>query len=301
MSEIYKYKAFGLTIGSQFPIVQLPPFYEDGSLDVEIISRDLSEFEVADGHFRIKKEELCFAIENVGKFHVVNGRLIEVHPLSDCTETVLAVYLMGSCMGAILHQRGFMPLHGSCITDGERAVLITGDSGAGKSTLAAEFLSHGWRFLTDDVAPVYDIDKVPMVQASYPSQKLWQDSLKQYGCTQEDIHSLYFRENREKFGVNVSEYYYDGSCPLCLVVRLIPLDKACAIEKMDGLTAVDQLMNNTYRSFMIAPDDRERHFRRCVNLAAEVPMAYIIRQNGIQCADTLYKMIVDYLKENKDE
>lgn len=301
MSKTYKYKAFGLVIDSECQIAQLLEADTESKPDVFIRKCDLSSTDIIDGHFRITAKELYLAIEDVAKFHIVEGRLIEVHPYPECTDSLLAVYLMGSCMGAILHQRGYMPLHGSCVTDGKHSVLITGDSGAGKSTLAAEFLSHGWKLLTDDVAPVYDIDSIPMVQSSYPSQKLWQDSLEHYKRQEEDIHSLYFNENREKFGVNVSEYFYDGSAPLSFVIRLIPADMPCTIQTMEGMTSVDQLMQNTYRSFMIAPENRERHFRRCVALANKVPMAYITRQNGMQCAATLYEMIMSYLKENKHE
>ena len=61
------------------------------------------------------------------------------------------------------------------------------------------------------------------------------------------------------------------------------------------MTKVDQLMRNTYRSFMIAPHDRPRHFQRCVTLSTKIPMALAIRENGRQCAETLYTMITDYL------
>lgn len=302
VSKAFKYKAFGLRIESAFQIVQLIIDDKDDDVpDVIIRKCNYSFNHTKNKHIRRKGEEFSFTVQDIAEFHIAEGRLIEVHPYPECTDSLLAVYLMGSCMGAILHQRGYMPLHGSCVTDGKHSVLITGDSGAGKSTLAAEFLSRGWKLLTDDVAPVYDIDSIPMAQSSYPSQKLWQDSLAHYKRQEEDIHSLYFNENREKFGVNVSEYFYDGSAPLSFVIRLIPADMPCTIQTMEGMTSVDQLMQNTYRSFMIAPENRERHFRRCVALANKVPMAYITRQNGMQCAATLYEMIMSYLKEDEHE
>lgn len=300
MCEIFRYKAFGLILYSEIAIIQLPIIAEHFVPDVFIRKCDLSEYNIKDGQYRIKKDELLFGVSKVAKFHITNGKCIEVDPDEKCAESLLGVYLMGSGMGAILHQRGYMPIHGSCVTDGTQAVLITGDSGAGKSTLAAEFLSHGWKLLTDDVAAISDTGDIPVVQASYPSQKLWQDSMEKYEKSEKDVHSLYISENREKFGVDVSEYFYDVFCPLRLIVRLIPTDTPCHMELIDGMTRVDQLIRNTYRSYMIVPEEREAYFRRCVVLSGKVFMVLLTRQNGIKCADTLFEIITNYLGEKKN-
>jgi hypothetical protein len=197
-------------------------------------------------------------------------------------------------MGAILHQRGFMPLHGSCVTDGNRAILITGDSGAGKSTLAAEFLSKGWKLLTDDVCAVSDSETNPTVHASYPSQKLWRDSLDRYKRPESDIHSLYFSENREKFGVDTSQFFQRGACPLSMIVYLVPTDGPCNLTKIETFAALNQLMNNTYRIFMVPPEHRERHFQRCAAVAQKIPMVLLTRQKDVQCADKLYALITNF-------
>lgn len=289
-----QYKAFGLTVHSEFPIAQLPACHCEES-NVTIIRRDLSECRIDLSELVISPQQMLYGVRDIAGFRITNGNLIEVDPDPACTESHLGVYLMGSCMGAILHQRGFMPIHGSCVTDGKRAILITGDSGAGKSTLAAEFLSRGWKLLTDDVSAVYNVEGTPMVRSSYPSQKLWQDAMDHYEKSGDDVHSLYFSEDREKFGVSVADSFFDGVSELSMIIRLLPADQPCSISPIEGMTSVDQLMRNTYRSFMIAPKDRPRHFQRCVTLSTKVPMALVIREKGKQCADTLYDMITDYL------
>lgn len=289
----YFYKAFGFVIRSEFPIAQLPTAQDPDSVDISFCRADLSEYAIGANRFRFGQNNLLFNLEDAGTFLVTDGNLVQADPV--CDETLLGVYLMGSCMGAILHQRGFMPLHGSCVTDGERSVLITGDSGAGKSTLAAEFLSRGWKLLTDDVAAVFGIEQTPTVQSSYPSQKLWQDSLRQYDRPQEDIHSLYVSEDREKFGVDVTRFFQDGSCPLRLVVWLVPTEDPCALTPLEGFVPVDQLMKNTYRLFMVPPQQRQRQFQRCVTLAMKVPMVLLNRQKDTPCADVLYDLVLEYL------
>lgn len=295
MSELSRLQAFGLSIASEFRITGIPEGADTSDTDVQIRRADLASYVIPANCYQIKQGDIRFSYNKTGQFRITNGDLIEVDPDPACTESHLGVYLMGSCMGAILHQQGFMPIHGSCVTDGKRAILITGDSGAGKSTLAAEFLSRGWKLLTDDVSAVYNVESTPMVRSSYPSQKLWQDAMDRYEKSGDDVHSLYFSEDREKFGVSVADSFFDGVSELSMIIRLLPADQPCTISPIEGMTRVDQLMRNTYRSFMIAPKDRPRHFQRCVTLSTKVPMALVIREKGKQCADTLYDMILDYL------
>lgn len=298
MNNPYRYHAFGLHIASDFFVASMPPEEGEHEPDVRIVRADLSGYGISFDQCVIKKSEHRFGFERAGVFRVTGGSLIEADPLPGCTGQHLGVFLMGSCMGAILHQRGFMPLHGSCVTDGVRSILITGDSGAGKSTLAAEFLRRGWKLLTDDVSAVYDVETAPMVRSSYPSQKLWQDALDHYERPDSDVHSLYFSENREKFGVDVRRFFLDGSAPLSMVVRLIPADAACSVSPIEGMAKVDQLVRNTYRSYMIAPKDLQRHFQRCVTLSTKLPMALAVRENGKQCAGELYEHITKYMEEH---
>lgn len=289
------YHAFGFNIHSEYTLLQIPLAGESNVCDIAIKRSDLAKYSIDKKFIHFYHNDVRFVQDDIASFRITNGNLIEVDPDPSCSESHLGVYLMGSCMGAILHQRGFMPIHGSCVTDGSRSILITGDSGAGKSTLAAEFLSRGWKLLTDDVSAVYNVEGTPMVRSSYPSQKLWQDALDRYERPESDIHSLYFNENREKFGVDVSRYFQEGTAPLSMVIRLLPADAPCSISPITDFAKVDQLMRNTYRSFMIAPRDRQRHFQRCVTLSTKIPMALVIRENGKQCADELYTMITDYL------
>lgn len=295
MNNIKKYRAFGLVVESAFSIAQLPQAAE-GEPDVRIVFRpDLTEAYPPQEQQYTSASANYFTVPNLAVMRISGGNLIEIQPFPGCPESHLGVYLMGSCMGAILHQRGVMPLHGSCVTDGKRAILITGDSGAGKSTLAAEFLKQGWRLVTDDVTALSDVNGIPMVQSSYPSQKLWKDALDRYELPREDVHSLYFTDTREKFGVDVTKFFFDGTAELSLVIRLIAADHPCIIAPIKGMTKVDQLMQNTYRPRMIEPGNVQRHFQRCVTLSTKIPMALVIRENGKQCADTLYSMITDYL------
>ena len=271
MEKTYLYEAFGLVLQSEYPIAQLLTAQEGAQVDVTIRQADLSGYGLAEDHYRLNPTELILSISDVGTFRITEGKLVEIQPAESITLSNLGVYIMGSCMGAILHQRGFMPLHGSCVTDGTHSILITGESGAGKSTAT--------------------------VQSSYPSQKLWQDSLDHYGRPESDIHSLYFNEEREKFGVDVRRFFHKGTAPLSMVIQLIPTDDSCSIRRIDAFTAIEQLMQNTYRIFMIPKEYHQRHFQRCATLAGRIPLMLLTRQNGVSCADQLYSLIDRCLDE----
>ena len=294
--DTYLYKAFGLRIKSEFPIDQLPQL-PDGDADVCIVQANLEGLSQSQRMMPTSNSVFFKGMEQ-GLNYVTDGKLIEVDPFENYSPSKMGLYLMGSGMGAIMIQRGFMLLHGSCVTDGRHAILITGDSGAGKSTTAAEFLRHGWKLLTDDVTAVFDVDGMPTVQSSYPSQKLWQDALDRYEVSNNDIHSLYFSEEREKFGVSVADSFYEGVCPLSMVVRLLPAEQDCSIHEITGISKVDQLLRNTYRSNFIAPADRQRHFQRCVTLSTKIPMAMAVRENGKQCAGIMYELITNFMEEH---
>ena len=283
----------GLVLESEFPIVQLPqvPAQEP---DVRILRADLSgltpeqrRYSGPDGCY-FRGQDLC-------AHRITGGNRIEVALGADYDPSKLSVYLMGTCMGAIHYQRGLMMLHGSCVTDGQRAILLTGDSGAGKSTLAAEFLRRGWKLITDDVSVVYDPEGTPMVQSSYPSQKLWRDALERYERPKDDVHSLYTAGDREKYGVDVTKYFFDGRVPLELVVRLLPHEDVCSLRPVAGMTKVDQLMRNTYRRELIEAHNLQRHFQRCVTLSAKIRMAAVTRVDGGDCAGRMYELIKEQL------
>ena len=293
MTEKFYYRAFGLTICSCISIPQIQQI-SPCQTDITIIRSDLSDMSTAQSEL-VSDDGIHVFTESNTRFRVSNGTLIEADIEPDATDSYVGIYLMGSCMGAILIQRGFMLLHGSCVTDGTRSILISGDSGAGKSTLAAEFLKQGWKLVTDDVTCVFEQDAIPTVRSSYPSQKLWHDAMQRYEHSDTDIHSLFTTGNREKFGVNVADSFYDGVCELSMMVRLLPADRPCYVGAIEGIAKVDQLLRNSYRAYFIAEKDRQRHFQRCVTLSTKIPMALAIRENGTQCADTLYDMITDYL------
>jgi hypothetical protein len=82
---------------------------------------------------------------------IQRGREILYEPEAGVESDDLAVFLLGTCLAAALHQRGHFVLHASAVSVDGMAMLFCGTSGAGKSTMAAMLGRRGHPLLNDDV------------------------------------------------------------------------------------------------------------------------------------------------------
>lgn len=172
---------------SEIPLPELPQLsIQDDLADITIEIKDLSDmwecYSVQNERFVITEEYIMFKISEA-IFYIQNGERIFVSPIIESELDRIRLFILGTCMGIILIQRKTYALHGSAIVIDGKAYAIVGDSGAGKSTLAAEFLTRGYKLLSDDVIPISfsQHTQVPMVLPAYPQQKLWLESLRELG------------------------------------------------------------------------------------------------------------------------
>lgn len=296
---MYYYAAFGLTIESPFPIRILQ--------ETDVRPADVSILENCEAapdllpesrNFRLLPGDVRFRVPEVATFRIVDGNTIFIYD-RECDQTgKIWVYLMGSCMGAILHQRGMLPLHGSSVCKDGKAILITGESGAGKSSLAAEFLKNGWKLVTDDVAVVNLRNGKAVIQPSYPSQKLWMDAIERYDHKDSPLQSLYQENRKDKFSVDVSACFENRPQELTCVVRLC-VAGSCSVQAVDKMTAVHQLMRNTYRSVLILREDYQQWFEKCVGISSAVRMLACTRTTEENCAPDLFRMVTDWMVDKE--
>ena len=111
-------------------------------------------------------------IPRVGRFLITGGREIRFEPIGSPGE--IAIFLLGTVFGVLLHQRGQIVLHASAVRIAGKAVLFCGPSGAGKSTLAAALTQRGWPLVTDDFCALdFEESGAPVVQSDGRQLKLW--------------------------------------------------------------------------------------------------------------------------------
>ena len=135
------YHAFGLNIASSIPFLDMPK--TEGIPDVVITygktPEALSDPNVSGVRYQAGPGKFFLQVDNVARYYAANGDNILIERESGAADEEVLLFLMGSAMGAILHQRNIQPLHGSAIKVDHEGVIFVGPSSIGKSTLAGGF------------------------------------------------------------------------------------------------------------------------------------------------------------------
>jgi energy-coupling factor transporter ATP-binding protein EcfA2 len=202
-----------------------------------------------------------------------------VTPYPGADEAKIRLYLLGTCMGVLLMQRGILPLHGSAVVIDEKVYAIVGESGAGKSTLAAAFVRAQYPLMTDDVIAV-SLSKdsaAATVYPSYPQQKLWEESIEQLGLLSQDYSSIYQRVN--KYAVPIPSQFYRDPLPLAGVIELIktsePEPSIKAYNRLEGLHVLNV---HTYRNSLLHLLNLQQwQFQSITRLASQLPVYQLRR------------------------
>ena len=300
------YKAFGYRIESELPIPDLLPA-DDGpaAADVRITVDDELKKSFDAAPFEIVVDEadpaVTLLIPDGGVFRIEGGHSIIVSPIEGADEGLLRLYILGTCFGVLLMQRGIYPLHGSAIAIEGKAYLFVGHSGAGKSTLAAAFIERGCKLLSDDVIAVSMQSGEAAVIPSYPQQKLWQQSLDALGSAPAELRSIYGRES--KYCVAVGCSYYESPLPIGAIFELILSDRASVeLEQVGKLERLPLLAEHTYRQYIVPKLNLiDWHFQQSAKLAGSYPAYRLHRpQSGFsarQLANEVFNIIA--MEESK--
>lgn len=98
---------------------------------------------------------------------------------SDLGDADLRHLLLDHVLPRVLAHAGRIVLHGALLHINGVAVAILGESGAGKSTLATALANSGAELLSDDGLVIEDQGAGIIATPTYPSLRLWPDSLRQ--------------------------------------------------------------------------------------------------------------------------
>ncbi|NMH75305.1 aldolase [Bacillus sp. RO2] len=251
------YKAFGFIIKSEYALPELSRAKIDSdtcgiSIEVgHLEDKWKSRSQQPNKYFYVEKNLCMFYVPNTAIFLIQHGSKIIVSPFEDAAEDHIRLYLLGTCMGAILMQRRILPLHGSAISINGKAYAIVGDSGAGKSTTASALLKQGYQLISDDVIPVsFNEKNIPMVTPAYPQQKLWQESIDEFGMESSNFRPIIDRET--KFAIPVDSQFCNKLLPLAGVFELMKTeDESLQFSSVTGLERFHLLFQHTYRNFFI--------------------------------------------------
>ena len=110
VDHTFAYRAFGYKISSEIPLPELPSIKIENRLaDITIKKADLNDLwsELSSDHnyFVVKENLVMFLIPKKAIFLIRNGNEICVDPITELYDKHHRLYILGTCMGAILMQK----------------------------------------------------------------------------------------------------------------------------------------------------------------------------------------------------
>jgi hypothetical protein len=281
------YRLFGLSLRSEIGLAGLAPQAEAGPPDVEIGFGPVPSGDHSPGYSKTADGTLLF-VPKVGRFLIRNGGEIVVDAAPEASERNLRLFLLGSAFGALLHQRGLLPLHANAIDVGGRAVAFSGHSGAGKSTIAAWFHDRGDPILADDVCVIgFSPAGQALAFPGIPRLRLWRQALEASGRDAGAYDRSF--DLLDKYDVPTRAEAALEPLPLHAVYLLCKSEagEAAGIERLSGVDAVEMLVENTYRGGYLKTIGRTgEHLAACVRIARSVPIFRASRHWGFERFDS---------------
>ncbi len=275
MTGPFDYSLFGLHIRSELRLPELLEVENSSHPQVTIRLGQAPAAPTNGPGLHLSEGGLLLMIPAVGRYFVKDGSVIIVEPHPGVPDANLRLFLLGSAMGALLHQRGLLPLHANAVEVGDRAFAFMGESGAGKSTLAAWFNDRGFRVVADDVCVVGFADGGrPQVCPGVGRLRLWREALDATGRDVAAYQRSFLGEDApDKYDVPLARpSATDSAIPLAAAYHL-ERNEALRIERLTGVAAAEAVFANTYRGAMVPKTgSSEEHWSACVQLVRSIPI-----------------------------
>lgn len=279
---MHRYLIGGLSVCSEIVLPGLIGAAATPMPDVTIEEGDVPEAlenAVTSGPtWAIEGNRFLLRIPDIARFLLTDGREIIYTAEGGGTLKDVAIFLIGTVFGILLHQRGSIVLHASGIRVNGRAVLFCGASGAGKSTLAAALGQRGFPLVTDDFCAVtLGSDGSPLVQPDGRQLKLWAQTIEALGLGNGRGSAV--RDSLEK-------YYFEPwsahSTPLPLgaiyALREARPPHAAGIQRPNIVDSALIIRRNAYRPLLVnRMSQKPAYFRAATRIANSSGIFHLTR------------------------
>jgi hypothetical protein len=215
----------------------------------------------------------------VASYYIRNGNEIIFKRQGHTSVREISAFLTGASFGALLHQRQLLPLHACTVIFNNKCFVFAGISGAGKSTLAMAFVKAGGILVADDISVINISGEKTVVCPSFPSVKIWEDSLKHLGISSEELDPV--RGELKKFYLPVIRFHNKSSVISHLYILNTHNRPQIEFKPLHGVNKFRILIKHTYL-FRGIPKTRlaQNHFLLVNQLIAQVPITLIFRPSG---------------------
>ncbi len=294
--QTYSYSAFGLTLTSELACPFLFPAQPDRPVDVHIrmgsVPAELDAPTAKGVLYQARPNQFLMRLDDVAAFLVSDGNEIIIERAPQATDDEVLLFLFGSAIGALLHQRGTLVMHASAIETERGAVLFVGHSGNGKSTTAAALHKRGYRILADDICPLaLDDNGNPVALPGFPQLKLWADTAQKLAHETDGLRRV--RPQLEKFGLLVHDEFVNQPLPLHAIYHLTNNNKKeFKLEPIEDSRRFNIILFNTYRKrFMDGLEMRADHFKLATTAGKTARMRRVTRPSAPFMLDELVELL----------
>ena len=274
------YRVFGLRVRSDIDLRELQPVAQAGDPDVTIRLAAVDADCSAPGIHAIDGD-LLFVAEDVARYRISGGKSIRVEPAKDVPAQNVRLFLLGSAFGALLHQRGLLPLHANAVEIAGKAVAFMGESGSGKSTLAAWFHDQGHAVLADDVCVIgFGRDGAPEARPGLPRVRLWKEALEASGRDANDYsRSFVGDEDFDKYDVPLALTPSQADTLPLAALYVLERGPDLRLQPLTGIDAAEAVFAHTYRgAFVSSAANTKSHWQQCLQVVRRVPIFRCERQ-----------------------
>jgi hypothetical protein len=274
--KFHRHTAYGLTFDSEIPLPELLPG-SDGIPDVTIrfgkVPESLPDATDRGIAWQSCGGRLLHFVTGVARYLIVDRQEMFVDPEPGATPEDVRIFLLGSALGALLHEWHILTMHSSAIQTPTGAVLFLGSCAAGKSTLLGAFVKRGYPMLADDKAGIrVGDDGIARVLPGFPCMRLTSRSVDKLGVS---AHGAQMKPALEKYILPVDRFCSEA-VPLRAAYALETHNHTeIRIERLTGVGRFELLRNGIYRPrFLRLPAQRKASFAA---LGAAFDQAYVAR------------------------
>ncbi|MCK9625817.1 MAG: hypothetical protein M0R23_05055 [Bacteroidales bacterium] len=229
-------------------------------------------------HLEIGEREFYIDIRNTAKYFVEDGSKITVQLYENTDDDSVMLFLNGSVLGAVLHQKKMLSFHGSAFCMNGKGILVCGSSGSGKSSVTAAFCQQeGATFISDDITPITIEDSTVKLVPLKTKLKLWEDSLQKLNIVRsKDIRRI--RPTLEKYTIPYPNSSHEHQLDH-LIVLGVHNQSAYQSFNIQGIEKYNILRNQIYRKSFLngMPETEKYYFKQLLAIASNIKVTFILR------------------------
>ncbi|MGB6067988.1 MAG: hypothetical protein WBG50_24545 [Desulfomonilaceae bacterium] len=294
--KMYSYSAYGLGIRCAIPLPNL--IESDAPADVVMRFGQAKPInpiaENAGLSLQFSDNKAFFFYRGLGSGEAIAGREIIGTPEEGLHEGLMSFLAQGPGLSVLLHQRGYLTLHASCVKIGNRAAAFMGDSGTGKSTIAAALHIKGHAVVSDDVTVINSSTRELEAYPGYPGLHLLPDGADHF----RDQLGKPEKEDADdpKFKFSARTGFPKVPVPIGRIY-LLSDGPDLQISSVSRPRAVYELVKHSYWIRFMQNFRPSSYFLQCAELCSRIPIVTLRRARIVsalgEIAETVEKDFLD--------